>query len=172
MTVSVQVLANDSDPDGSPLTIVPPSPRDETTAEIVGDLVQVTPPRAPGTYGVIYSIANASGGSSQNFIRITVKADAALAYPLVSDTVLTLSDVLDRDQVTVDVLANVFFADGDPRTLGLSIYPGYGANATVTSGKRVIVTVGKKSQIIPFKVTHPDDLLVVSYGFTTGFRIR
>ena len=166
VTVSVQVLANDSDPDGSPLTIVSAEPNDTvTTAEIVGDLVQVTPPRAPGTYGVIYSIANASGGSSQNFIRITVKADAALAYPLVSDTVLTLSDVLDRDQVTVDVLANVFFADGDPRTLGLSIYPGYGANATVTSGKRVIVTVGKKSQIIPFKVTHPDDPSVVSYGF-------
>ncbi|HPM53074.1 MAG TPA: Ig-like domain-containing protein, partial [Rhodoglobus sp.] len=63
VTVSVQVLANDSDPDGSPLTIVSAEPNDTvTTAEIVGDLVQVTPPRAPGTYGVIYSIANASGG--------------------------------------------------------------------------------------------------------------
>ena len=166
VTVSVQVLANDSDPDGSPLTIVSAEPNDTvTTAEIVGDLVQVTPPRTPGTYGVIYSIENESGGTSQNFIRITVKADAALAYPLVSDTVLTLSDVLDRQQVTVDALANVFFADGDPRTLGLSIYPGYGANATVTAGKRIVVTIGKKSQIIPFKVTHPDDPSVISYGF-------
>ncbi|MFM9876437.1 MAG: Ig-like domain-containing protein [Rhodoglobus sp.] len=166
VTVSVQVLANDSDPDGSPMTIVSAEPNDAvTTAEIVGDLVQVTPPRTPGTYGVIYSIENDSGGTSQNFIRITVSADAALAYPLVSDTVLTLSDVLDRDQVTVDVLANVFFADGDPRTLGLSIYPGYGANATVTPGKRIVVDVGKKSQIIPFRVSHPDDDSVVSYGF-------
>lgn len=166
VTVSVQVLANDSDPDGSPLRVVNAEPNDaETTAEIVGDLVQVTPPRVPGTYGVIYSIENAAGGSSQNFIRVTVDPDAALAYPVATDSVLTLSDVLDRDRVTVDVLANVFFADGDPRSLGLSIYPGYGDSARVTSNKRIEVTVGDESQIIPFKITHPDDPAVFSYGF-------
>lgn len=166
VTVSVQVLDNDSDPDGSPLTIVSATPNDaETTTEIVGDVVQVTPPRRPGSYGVIYEIENESGGTSQNFIRVIVKTDAPLAYPLASDTVLTLSDVLDRDRVTVDVLANVFFADGDPRSLGLSIYPGYGDSARVTSNKRIEVTVGDKSQIIPFKVTHPDDDTVFSYAF-------
>ena len=166
VTVSVQVLANDSDPDGSPLSIVSVEPNDTvTTAEIVGDLVQVTPPRTPGTYGVIYSIENATGGSSQNFVRVTVDPAAPLSYPVVSDSVLTLSDVLDRDRVTVDVLSTVFFADGDPRTLGLSIYPGYGDSATVTSNKRIEVTVGDRSQIIPFKVTHPDDPTVFSYAF-------
>ncbi len=166
VTVSVQVLANDSDPDGSPLTIVSAEPNDAvTTAVVVGDVVQVTPPSLPGTYGVIYSIENDSGGTSQNFIRVTVRTDAPLSYPLVSDTVLTLSDVLDRDRVAVDVLANVFFADGDPRSLILSVYPGYGANAQVTAGKRITVTVGNKRQIIPFAVTHPDDDSVVSYGF-------
>lgn len=166
VTVSVQVLDNDSDPDGSPLTIVSAVPNDEvTTAEIVGSVVQVTPPRTPGSYGVIYAIENATGGTSQNFIRVTVKTDAPLAYPLASDTVLTLSDVLDRDRVSVDVLANVFFADGDPRSLGLSVYPGYGGTARVTSNKRIEVTVGTKSQIIPFKVTHPDDPSVFSYAF-------
>ncbi|MDP3208185.1 MAG: Ig-like domain-containing protein, partial [Rhodoglobus sp.] len=153
VTVSVQVLANDSDPDGSPLTIVSAEPNDPvTTAVIAENVVQVTPPSVAGTYGVIYSIENASGGTSQNFIRVTVSPDAALSYPLVADTVLTLSDVLDRDRVAVDVLANVFFADGDPRSLGLSVYPGYGANAQVTAGKRITVTVGNKRQIIPFVV--------------------
>ncbi|MGX5681286.1 Ig-like domain-containing protein [Schumannella luteola] len=166
VTVSVQVLANDSDPDGSPLTIVSAEPNDdETTAEIVGDVVRVTPPREPGNYGVIYSIENDSGGTSQNFIRVTVSEDAPLAYPLASDTVLTLSDILDRDTVVVDVLANVFFADGDPRSLGLSIYPGYGDAAQVTSNKRVEVTISDRSQIIPFKVTHPEDPGVFSYAF-------
>ncbi len=166
VTVSVKVLENDSDPDGSPLTIVSAVPNDSiTTAVVADDVVQVTPPSTPGTYGVIYSIENDSGGTSQNFIRVTVRTDAPLSYPLVTDTVLTLSDVLDRDRVAVDVLANVFFADGDPRSLGLSVYPGYGANAQVTSGKRITVTVGDKSQIIPFAVTHPDDTSVVSYGF-------
>ncbi len=166
VTVSVQVLANDSDPDGSPLTVVSAEPNDEvTTAEILGDLVQVTPPSIPGTYGVIYSIENATGGTSQNFIRVRVAENAPLSYPIATDTVLTLSDILDLSTVTVNVLDNVFFADGDPRTLGLSIYPGYGAVARVTSDKRVEVTIGARSQIIPFKVTHPNDPGVFSYGF-------
>jgi len=166
VTVSVRVLENDSDPDGSPLSIISAEPNDAvTTATIEGDLVQITPPRAPGTYGVIYAIQNESGGTSQNFIRVIVRTDAALSYPIVSDTVLTLSDVLDRDQVTVDVLANVFFADGSPRALGLEIYPGYGGAAAVSSGKRVTVNIADNSQIIPFAVTHPDDESIVSYGF-------
>ncbi|MDF1480024.1 Ig-like domain-containing protein [Leifsonia sp. H3M29-4] len=166
VTVSVQVLANDSDPDGSPLTIVSAEPNDaQTTAEIVGDVVRVTPPSTPGDYGVIYQIENETGGSSQNFIRVTVDPDAELAYPVAEDAVLTLTDIIDRDVVTVDVLANVFFADGDARDLGLSIHPGYNANATVTSDKRVDVTITARSQIIPFKLTHPDDPEVFGYAF-------
>ena len=165
-TVSVQALANDSDPDGSPLTIVSAEPNDEvTTAEVNDDVVDITPPREPGTYGVIYTIENGKGGTSQNFIRVTVDPDAPLSYPLAADTVLTLSDVLDRDSVTVDVLANVFFADGESSSLGVSVYPGYGDVAQVTADKRIEVTIGDRSQIIPFRVTHPDDASVYSFAF-------
>ena len=168
-TVSVQALANDSDPDGSPLTIVsavPADPSVEMTAKVVGtDVVDITPPRTEGTYAVIYQIENDRGGTSQNFIRVTVSADAPLSYPVATDSVLTLSDVLDRDRVTVDVLANVFFADGDSRSLGLSVYSGYGGSARVTNDKKIEVTIGDKSQIIPFKVTHPEDPTVFTYAF-------
>lgn len=166
-TVSVQALANDSDPDGSPLTIVSAMPNDTTTtAKVVGtDVVDITPPRAEGTYGVIYQIENNRGGTSQNFIRVTVDVDAPLSYPVATDSVLTLSDVLARDRVTVDVLANVFFADGDARSLGLSVYTGYGSVARVTNDKKIEVTIGNRSQIIPFKVTHPEDPTVFSYAF-------
>lgn len=165
-TVWVRALENDSDPDGSPLSIVSAIPNDSvTTAEIVDDVVKITPPATRGNYGVIYSIANETGGTSQNFIRVTVSEDAPLSFPIASDTVLTLSDVLDRETITVDVLSRVFFADGDPRSLGLSLYQGYGDVAQVTSTKRITVTVADKSQIIPFKVTHPDDPEVFSYAF-------
>jgi hypothetical protein len=168
-TVSVQALANDSDPDGSPLSIVSAAAADPETnlkATIVGtDIVDITPPRAEGTYAVIYQIENDRGGTSQNFIRVTVKADAPLSYPVAKDSVLTLSDVLDRDRVTVDVLANVFFADGDSRSLGLSVYTGYGSAARVTNDKKIEVTIGNRSQIIPFKVTHPQDPGVFTYAF-------
>ncbi|MEH6780403.1 MAG: Ig-like domain-containing protein [Rhodoglobus sp.] len=166
ITVSVQVLANDSDPDGSPLSVVSVEPNNpDTVAEIDGDVVKVTPGETPGDYGIIYSIENETGGSSQNFIRVTVDPDAEPAYPVATDSVLTLSDVLDRNRVTVDVLAGVFFADGDPRTLSLGIYPGFGDAATVTTDKKIEVTVGDTGQIIPFRVTNPADPTVFSYAF-------
>ncbi|TQO19028.1 hypothetical protein FB472_0560 [Rhodoglobus vestalii] len=166
ITVSVEVLANDSDPDGSPLSVVSVEPNDPVTvAEIDGDVVKVTPPSAPGDYGVIYVVENETGGSSQNFIRVTVDPDAKPAYPVVTDSVLTLSDVLDRNRVTVDVLAGAFFADGDPRSLSLAIYGGFEDAARITSDNKIEVSVNDASQIIPFRVTNPADPTAFTYAF-------
>ena len=166
VTVSVQVLANDSDPDGSPLHVVSASANDRVTkVRVVGNIVSIRPPTAPNVYGVVYTIANESGGTSTAFVRVTVDPKAPLSFPIANDTVLTLSDVLDRTTVDVNVLANVFFADGPSADLGLSVYPGYGATAQVTPTKHIRVTVTAHSQIIPFKVTHPDDPNVFSYAF-------
>jgi hypothetical protein len=173
-TVSVQVLANDSDPDGNPLRVVAVQPNDDAlTATFAGGaIVEITAPRAAGVYGLVYTIENDVGGSSSNFVTVVVSDDAPRAYPVARDTVLTLSDVLDRDTVTVDVLANVFFADGDTRDLDLALVPGRNDNATVTPGKRIRVTVQDDRQIIPFSVTHPDDSSARSYAFiwVPGFR--
>ena len=166
VTVSVQVLANDSDPDGSPLHVVSALPNDKVTkAKVVGNIVNVTPPTTPGTYGVIYTIQNDTGGESSAFVRVTVDPKAPLATPIASDTVLTLNDILDRTTLDVNVLANVFFADGPSTDLGLSVYPGFGATAQVTANKHIQVTVTAHSQIIPFKVTNPEDASVFSYAF-------
>ncbi|MGV8969002.1 MAG: Ig-like domain-containing protein [Microbacteriaceae bacterium] len=166
VAVNVQVLANDSDPDSSPLTVDSAEPNDvETTAEIIDDVVRITPPRTAGTYGVIYTISNETGGTSTNFVTVTVDPDAPLSYPVARDTVLTLSDILGRDSIDVDVLANVFFADGDARELGLSVQSGFDGAAEVTANKRLRVSILDASQIIPFRVTHPDDAKVSSYAF-------
>jgi hypothetical protein len=166
-SVAVQVLANDSDPDNSPLKIVSvhATASSSARARVAGDLVRITAPRAEGRYGFVYEIQNQAGGTSSNFITLVVSKDAPLARPDVSDTVLDLSDILGKHSVTVDVLANVFFADGPVDSLGLKVMNGYSDAATVTPGKRVRVQVRAQSQIIPFSVTHPDDASVVSYGF-------
>ncbi|PJJ61566.1 Ig-like domain-containing protein [Compostimonas suwonensis] len=164
-TVSVQVLDNDSDPDNGALSVTSVEPTTPgITAEIEDDVVRVTAPEAEGRYGLIYEIQNERGGTSSNFVTVIVRADAPLARPVASDTVLTLSDVLDRETVDVDVLANVFFADGSPRSLDLSVLPGY-STAVVTGDKRVRVTIGDESQIIPFAVAHPDDPQVTAFAF-------
>ncbi|MEX1079356.1 MAG: Ig-like domain-containing protein [Homoserinimonas sp.] len=165
-TISVQVLANDSDPGGSSLTVTGIEPNSaDIVATIEDDIVTVIPPREPGSYGLVYTIENEFGGTSSNFITVDVDPVAPLAYPVAQDTVLTLTDILDRDVINVDVLQNVFFADGDSSALRLSLLSGYSSSAVVTDGTRVQVTVEDASQIIPFSVTHPDDPEIVSYAF-------
>ncbi|MCU1545452.1 MAG: fibronectin type protein, partial [Homoserinimonas sp.] len=165
-SVSVRVLANDSDPDGGQLTVTSVEPNSpDITATIDNNIVTITPPSAVGRYGLVYTIENQFGGTSSNFIAVNVDPEAARAYPIATDTVLTLSDILDREVVPVDVLSNVFFADGDSRELDLALLSGYADAAAVTVDKKIEVTVGDKSQIIPFAVTHPDDETVVSYAF-------
>jgi large repetitive protein len=166
-TVSVQVLANDSDPDGSPLSVTSATPNTPgTKAKVIGGkVVQLTLPKTPGTYAAIYTIQNEYGGTSSNFVTVEVTPDAPLAYPVVQDTVLTASDVVDRTSVDVPVLDNVFFADGPVSSLGLALLPGYADNAQVLANDRVRVKIGTTSQVIPFAVSHPDDPTIRSFGF-------
>ncbi|WP_233265426.1 Ig-like domain-containing protein [Leifsonia sp. AG29] len=165
-TLSVQVLANDSDPDGSPLSVSSVTSLDgRAKAKVRGQLVVVTAPKQEGAYGFLYTIQNERGGTSQAFLRLTVDKNAPPARPIVSDTTLGLSDILGKEHVDVNVLANVFFADGSSGSLKLSVVPGYGADASVTSSNRIRVTIGAKSQIIPFKVANPEDPSVAAYGF-------
>ncbi|MDN4596303.1 Ig-like domain-containing protein [Leifsonia virtsii] len=165
-TLSVQVLANDSDPDGSPLSVTAVSSLDgKAKAKVSGPLVVVTAPKTEGSYGFLYTIQNERGGTSQAFLRLTVDDKAPPARPVVSDTTLGLSDILGKDHVDVNVLANVFFADGPVSTLKLSLVPGYSSDAQVTASKRLRIAIGAKSQIVPFKVANPEDESVVAYGF-------
>ena len=166
-TVSVQVLANDSDPDGSPLHITSVQRTSSGIAKAVvsGKVVKVVAPKKQGRYGFIYTVQNDTGGTSSNFLTVVVSKDAPLSRPVVQDTVVGLADIMGRSQITVNPLANVFFADGPVSTLKLSLVPGFGDSAQVTASGRVSVRIQSKSQIVPFKVTHPDDASVSSFGF-------
>ncbi|WP_157887645.1 Ig-like domain-containing protein [Frondihabitans sp. PAMC 28766] len=166
-SILVRALANDSDPDGGALhlTGVKPNNKDVTAEIQTGGIVRITPPKTPGTYGLVYTVANDVGGSSSNFITVKVEPGAALNYPEAQDSVLTLADVLHRKTVDVNVLANVFFADGNVSSLGLGLLPGYGDTAQVTSNHRIRVTVTNTSQIIPFYVSHPEDPSIRAYAF-------
>lgn len=166
-SVTVQVLTNDSDPDGGTLTVtdVIPARDDGVIATTDGTVVTVTPPTDPGVYAVIYTIQNELGGTSQNFVRVEVSETAPRALPIARDTVLTLTDILGRETIDVNVLANVFFADGPVGELVVSLLSGYDRNASVTSSKKVTVTVGDKRQIIPFAVSNPDDPTALAYAF-------
>jgi hypothetical protein len=172
-TITVRVLDNDSDPDGGDLSVTAVEAGDEgVTADVVdGELVSVTPPATPGRYGIVYTVENARGGTSSSFVTVTVDPDAALTPPLADDTVLDLRDIRGRTTVDVDVLANVFSADGPVTRSGLGLQPGYGDTATVTDARRIRITVTDAGQIIPFWVAHPDDpsLRALAFVRVPGF---
>ena len=164
-TVAVQVLANDSDPDGGPLTVTFVEPTTEgATAVIDGELVRVTVPSAEGRFGFVYEIENQWGNTSTNFITVITRDDAPLARPVAGDVVLTLDDILERSTIDVNVLSRVFWADGDVSKLRVSL-PISDGDAEVTSNKRVRVSVTNDSQIVPFRVTRPDDDSVSAIAF-------
>ncbi|MEN9621119.1 MAG: hypothetical protein RL499_1312, partial [Actinomycetota bacterium] len=166
-TVLVPVLDNDTDPDGSPLTVTGVEANAATvSAEVVdGQFVRVQPPTEPGQYGLVYQIENALAGASQAFITVTVSPDAPLSAPVARDTVLSLTDILDREEIDVDVLARVFFAEGEVADLGLELVSGYESGARIQPDRRIRVVVGEQRQIIPFQVTHPSDPSVRSTAF-------
>ncbi|GAA1521359.1 hypothetical protein BJ978_002117 [Agromyces terreus] len=165
-TVSVRVLANDSDPDGSPLTLVDVEPNGNDLAhEIVDDHIDIAVPEEEDTYGFRYTVRNENAGTASAFVLVVAAEEAPLARPEVEDAVLTLSDILDRDQVDVDVLAKTFLADGDSEDLDVGLLDGYRTGVEVLSDGRIRVDVEDQRRIIPFLVARPDDPGVVTAAF-------
>ncbi|TFD26308.1 fibronectin type III domain-containing protein [Cryobacterium cryoconiti] len=169
-TVAVRVLGNDSDPDGGTLSITGvegsgDSGTDAGSAVVDGDTVAVTAPPTEGRYGFIYAIQNERGGTSSTFLTVVVQEDAPRSRPDARDTHVALSDVLEARTVDVDVLANVFFAEGPASELDLTVPDRFAPVAEITPARRIRVTVGAASQIIPFAVAHPEDASIVSYAF-------
>lgn len=179
-TVLLRVLDNDSSPGGSPLSIAavepltgpgvapsdggPGSASAAETVSIEGALLSIRAPDQPGRYGVVYTVADERGGTGSSFATIDVDPDAPLARPVVDDTVLTLGDILDHSVVDVDVLRNVFFAEGPPSALTLTVQDGFAESARVVDG-RLRVRIASAAQVVPFTVAHPDDPAVRSSGF-------
>ncbi|HET8958222.1 MAG TPA: Ig-like domain-containing protein [Microcella sp.] len=165
--VTVPVLSNDSDPSGGALRVTGVESGDpQMGAEVVdGGFVRLAPPAEPGIYGAIYTIENDFGGASQAFVTVSVVTDAPLQAPVARDVVLTLTDILERDTVDVDVLARAFFAEGSVDELGVRVVPGYSDGAVVLPDDRIRVTVGERRQIIPFALSHPADPSVTGTAF-------
>ncbi|GAA1841596.1 Ig-like domain-containing protein [Agromyces salentinus] len=165
-TVSVRVLMNDSDPDGGRLKVDGIGPTDsDAGAEVVGDHVEVRIPDEPGDYGFLYTISNERLGTATSYLNVEAVEDAPLARPEVDDEVLTLTDILDRDRVVVDVLEEAFLADGDPADLQVELIDGFRSEAELLGDGRVAVEVGDERRIIPFRVAHPEDPRVASFAF-------
>ncbi|WP_299692465.1 Ig-like domain-containing protein [uncultured Tateyamaria sp.] len=109
--VTIDVLDNDTDPDGDSLTITEASvPADQGTVDIVNNELVFTPaPDFNGDVTITYTVKDPSGEESTAQVAVTVNP--------VDDAPVTVDDVAETDEdtpVTIDPLANDSDPDGDP----------------------------------------------------------
>ncbi|WP_173922021.1 fibronectin type III domain-containing protein [Agromyces sp. Marseille-P2726] len=166
-TISVRVLENDSDPDGDALSVqsIETIHGDVEATTVDGHTVQVAVPPTEGDLGFIYTAANDHLGTASAFLRVEAREDAPLARPEAHDTVLSLSDILDKEVVDVEVLRNVFLADDDVADAVVGLVPGYDEGARVRRDGSVRIEVEDRQRIIPFSVSHPDDPENTAHAF-------
>ena len=108
--VFIDVLANDEDPDGDPLTVASVTPPSSGSVVNNGDFVTYTPANGfQGEDSFSYTVSDGTDSASAT-VTVTVSNDAPIAKP---DTAETFSGVA----VEIDVLANDSDLNGDELTL-------------------------------------------------------
>lgn len=113
-SVLISVLANDSDADGDPLSLLNVVQPGNGTAAIEGDQVRYTPSQGfTGADSFFYNISDGNGGTDTGQVDVTVNAigGGGNAAPVANDDVSSTPQDTD---VLISVLGNDTDADGDP----------------------------------------------------------
>lgn len=115
--VNIDVLANDSDVDGDPLSV---SPQPSTNGSVVlesDNTITFTPLNGYiGTDDIVYDVEDGQGGVTQG--RATVTVSAASAPPVASDDSYTL---IENTTFTADKSGGLLINDTDPNNDALTV---------------------------------------------------
>ena len=157
--VTVNVLANDLDPDGDPLTLeegsletatpeLDPQVRSTTT-------VQVHTPSQAGTYLVSYTVSDGRGGVARGTLTVYVQDDAPLKAPIARDDYVSYDELPDDGSaVRVKVLDNDEDPDGSIDELTVTT-----AEAGVSvSGSELLIPVTESKRLVVYTITDRDGL--------------
>ncbi|KQP53817.1 Ig-like domain-containing protein [Agreia sp. Leaf283] len=166
-TVAVDVLANDSDPDGDPIAI-----REnglEVPEGVIGEIdrgrVTVTAPKTAGDYPVQYTIVDQYGATAVGQLLVSVSPDAPLQAPIARDDLVLVADVVGRTTTDVDVKKNDDDPDGTIDALDVSVTSG---TATVRGNGELRIPLTPESQIITYTVTDVDGQKASAFVFVPG----
>ena len=155
--VGVDVLANDTDPDGDPLSLDPTGLRskDAVAVQPVGNLVAFTAP-AEGDYSVTYALTDGINPSVDGHLAIAVRADAPLLAPIARDDTIDVSTLTPgQKSAVVAVLANDVDPDGSRSDLVVELPTG-AVGAIANADGTVQVDLGPKARVIEYSILDPD----------------
>ena len=130
-SVTIDVLANDSDPDGNALSLKSVSSCSRGgTAVIVGGTVKFTPSSSLVRGDVetfTYTVIDTKGSTATGTVTVTISNSAPLA---VNDSASTRKG----DAVVINVLSNDFDADRDKLTITATTAPAHGTRTVNSNG--------------------------------------
>jgi hypothetical protein len=132
-SISVDVLANDMDPEGDRLSVI--EARAETGAvevDEIGILTYTAPAGFVGTDRITYVVSDAKGATAPGTLTITVTAPTNQAPSTGPDS----ASVASGESVAIDVLAN----DTDPEGGALSVTAASAETGSVTVGAGGVLT--------------------------------
>jgi hypothetical protein len=151
---ALNVVANDSDPDGDALTIASVGSAAHGAVTIAGNRAVYTPTAGfVGTDSFTYAIDDGHGGTASATVNITVRAVVANAPPVARDDTFFI-----RQKTTdLDVLANDTDPDGDALTIVSVTQPAFGGVSINPGGKSLSYTM-------PFFFNHQVFTYTISDG--------
>ena len=136
--VSIDVLANDSDPDGDTLNIASVSNPSHGNAAIQAGKVLYTPNASfIGTDSFTYTISDGHGGSASATVIVTVTVSHVNHPPVANDDSF---NVIEEQSTILDLLANDSDPDGDILTITHVSNPSHGTVTIVQGGAKVQYT--------------------------------
>lgn len=172
-TVAVDVLKNDSDPDGDKFgfaeNAVEAADVPGLSAKVSGQQLLITAPDEPMQTSVLYTIADERGLSATTSVQVTVDPDVPLARPIARDDRVLPEQVQEDGSAVVDVLANDDDPDGTRSALKVSLGTG-GEAARVGSGGQVSLDITDERQLITYFVTDEDDQVAAAFIHVPSFQ--
>ncbi|GAA1443267.1 Ig-like domain-containing protein [Leifsonia poae] len=156
-TISVPVLANDSDPNGYTIAVQKKLLQVDAglTASVHGTVVLIAAPKTEGAYVVRYQISNGQGGVASAFIQVTVTPRAKEQHPSAVDHLVEPDKVAATTSVKVDALAGATNPSGLISELTVAMTGANASAAEVGQGGVVTVHPGNRRLAIPYSVTDP-----------------
>ncbi len=168
--VTVDVLANDTDPDGDRLWVESVSPAAHGTATVTGGGVLYTPePNYHGVDRFTYAVSDGNGGTAEAAVEVTVAPvnDAPEAVGVIPD------QVLDEGGGEATVELGPFFEDveGDPLTFRASSSDPQVTAVTVAGAVLTLTPVVYGSAVVTVTAEDPEGLSA-ALSFAVGVSDR
>ena len=160
----VDLLANDSDPQGAPIKVSPDliDVPEGVKAEVVDRRYLVlTAPETEQSFSLRYELTNNRGGKAPSYVLVQVTPDAPLLPPSASDVPIATKDIAGEKSITVDIFDGFAFNPGG-KTEDLVVTvegPNADAAEVLEQNGRIEVTPGPTRQAIAYRVTNEEDEL-------------